>query len=238
MSVGSSEGIPKRNCATDPAPQQPELAMLKAGQVLFVPGTEKKFLYRLNTGQIELRWPIAATGQDEIETLQAGEYFSLGFLDYHVCSAVAGTDAAIERLPRARAAHLAEVEPDLKARDGVEMQREFTHRRETIIAAATQALPQRVAAFLLVVERFNTYEGRDPLIVSDDMTGPVPVVCDYLATDADALGAALKQLSDLGAIEFLPPRGVRICDLDFLADFADCRQEPAFHAGAARPHQI
>jgi CRP-like cAMP-binding protein len=211
--------------------------MVKAGQVLFVPGAEKKFLYQLNTGLVELRWPIAATGQDEIEILQAGEYFSLGFLDYHVCSAVARTDAAIERRPRDRAAHLAEVDPDFKARDGVEIQREFTRRRETIISAATQALPQRLAAFLLVLERFNTYEGRDRLIVSDDMTGPVPVVCDYLATDADAIGGALKQLSDLGAIEFLPSRGVRICDLDFLACIANC-QEPASDAEAGRAPQV
>ena len=211
--------------------------MLKAGQVLFVPGTEKKFLYRLNTGQIELRWPIAATGQDEIETLQAGEYFSLGFLDYHVCSAVAGTDAAIECLPRGRAAQLAELDPDLKARDGVETQREFTHRRETVTASASKALPQRLAPCLLVVARLNADEGRDPLIVNDEMTGPVPVVCTYLATDVDSLGNALKQLSDLGAIELLPPRGVRICDLDFLAYIARC-QEPASHDQAGRVHQV
>jgi hypothetical protein len=64
--------------------------MVKAGQVLFVPGAAKKFLYRLNTGQVELRRPIAATGQDEIETLQAGEYFSLGFLDF-TCAAQSRT---------------------------------------------------------------------------------------------------------------------------------------------------
>ena len=151
-----------------------------------------------------------------------------------VCSAVARTDAAIECLPRARAAQLMELDPDINARDGAETQREFTHRRETVIASASQALPQRLAAFLLLLARFNADEGRDPSIVHDEMTGPVPVVCTYLATDADALGSALKQLSDLGAIELLPPRGVRICDFDFLAYIAGCR-EPASHAGRSRP---
>ena len=68
------------------------------------------------------------------------------------------------------------------------------------------------------------------------MTGPVPVVCTYLAPDPEALGHALKQLSDLGAIELLPPRGVRICDLDFLAYIARC-QEPSADAGA-EPAQL
>ena len=160
------------------------------------------------------------------EILEPGDYFGLGFLDYHVCGVVALTDAAIDRLPRARAAQLAAIDADLKMRDGVETRREFTHRRETVIASASKALPPRLAAFLCVVARFNGYEGRDPLIVGDEMTGPVPFVCNYLATDVEELGMALKQLSDLGAIEFLPPRGVRICDLDFLEYIAHC-EEPA-----------
>lgn len=231
------DGSPLRHHAGNEPPEQLEIATVKAGDVLFVPGAEKQFLYWINRGQVELRWPSSATAREEIEVLTAGDYFSLGFLDYHVCSAVARTDGAIECLPRARAAQLLELDPDLRARDGVETRREFTHRRETVKATASKALPQRLAAFLLVMARFNADEGRDPLIVNDEMTGPVPVVCTYLATDVDALGSALKQLSDLGAIELLPPRGVRICDLDFLAYIARC-QEPACHDGAGRAHQV
>ena len=226
------DGSPTRSCAGNGPAEQLEIAALKAGDVLFVAGAAKQFLYWINSGQVELRWPSPATGQNEIEVLTAGDYFSLGFLDFHVCSAVARTDAAIERLPRARATQLAELDPDLRARDGVETRREFAHRRETVTASASKALPQRLAAFLLVMARFNADEGRDPLIVNDEMTGPVPVVCTYLATDVDALGSALKQLSDLGAIELVPPRGVQIRDLDFLAYIARC-QEPASDGAVA-----
>mgnify|MGYP001817917059 FL=1 len=231
------DGSQLRHHAGIEPPEQLEIVTVKAGDVLFVPGAEKQFLYWINRGQVELRWPSSETAREEIEVLTAGDYFSLGFLDYHACSAVARTECVIECLPRARAAQLAELDPDLRSRDGVETQREFTHRRETVMASASKALPQRLAAFLLVMARFNADEGRDPLIVNDEMTGPVPVVCTYLATDVDAFRSALKQLSDLGAIELLPPRGVRICDLDFLAYIARC-QEPASHDGAGRAHQV
>jgi CRP-like cAMP-binding protein len=229
MGISERDGGPRRTWAGNEPAEQLEIAKVRAGDVLFVPGTAKQFLYWVNSGQVELRWPSAARGADEIEILTAGDYFGLGFLDYHVCSAVARTDAAIECLPRALAAQLVDLDPEINARDGAETQREFTHRRETVIASASQALPQRLAAFLLVLARLNADEGRDPSIVHDEMTGPVPVVCTYLATDADALGSALKQLSDLGAIELLPPRGVRICDLDYLGYIARC-QEPASYA--------
>ena len=231
------DGGSTRSRAENEPAEQLEMATLMAGEVLFMPGAEKQFLYWVNSGQVDLRWPNIATGLDEIEVLAAGDYFSVGFLGYHVCSAIARTNATIECLPRARTAELAEIDPELKVRDGVETQREFAHRREIIIASASQALPQRLAAFLMVIARFNAYEGRDPLIVSDEMTGPVPVVCNYLATDAEALGSALKQLSDLGAIEHQQPRGVRICDLDFLAYIARC-QEPASYGNGGRPHQV
>jgi len=237
IALSGDAGRARRKYARKERAEPLDMATVKAGEVLFLPGTKKQFVYWINRGQVELRWPSIATGQDEIEILTAGDYFSLGFLDYHVCGAVARTDASVERLPRARAAQLAERDADLRVRDGVETRREFTHRRETVLAAASTALPQRLAAFLLVMARFNAYEGRDPLIVNDEMTGPVSVVCTYLATDVDAMGSALKQLSDLGAIELLPSHGVRICDLDFLAYIARCH-EPASPGEAGRAHHV
>ena len=47
------------------------------------------------------------------------------------------------------------------------------------------------------------------------------VVADYLATDIAALRQAMRQLRDLGAIEFAPPHGLRIRDLEFLEYIAD-----------------
>lgn len=211
---------------------QLDLITLEAGEVLFTPGTEKQFLYWINSGRIELRWPSGSSKREEVEILEAGSYFDLGFLTYHVCGAIALDSASIERLPRALAPRLAEIDPDLKSRDAIETQREFLHRRETVISSASQALTQRLAAFLSAVAQFNAYEGRHSLIISDDLTGPVSVVADYLGTDVDALGSALKQLSDLGAIECLPSRELQICDLDFLEYIAN--GEEGMPSGAAK----
>jgi CRP/FNR family transcriptional regulator len=190
-----------------------------ANDLLFAPGTKKQFIYWIDEGQIELHWSMQQSSADRVERLGAGEYFGLGFLPQYAYAAIAVTDARIQKLPRTVAKSLAEIDARLRQRDAIETKREFAHRRAMMIAAGAQPLPQRLATFLGVISRFNAYEGRDPLVISNDVTGLV--VADYLAIDVAALGQALRQLSDLGAIELAPPNGLRIRDLGFLEFIAD-----------------
>jgi CRP-like cAMP-binding protein len=192
---------------------------IAADDLLFAPGAEKQFFYWIDEGQIELHWSMQRSTADRVERLGSGDYFGLGFLAHYAFAAIAVTDARLQRLPRAAAKPLAEIDARLRERDAIENQREFAHRREMMIAAGSQPLPQRLATFLGVLSRFNAHEGREPLMISDDIAGRV--VADYLATDIAALGQALRQLSDLGAIELVPPHGLRIRDLDFLEYIAD-----------------
>ena len=188
---------------------------VRTGDVLFIPGTEKQCLYWVQNGQVELRWPSQSGGSDQLELLGPGDYFAIGFLGYHVGAATAVMNSLIHQLPRSAAPTLSEMDPNFAARDAVETQREFAHRREMMVASASsQPLCSRVAAFLGVLSRFNAYEGRDPLLLSNDVTGPV--VAAYFDTEVVALEEALNQLQDLGAIEFAPPDGLRIRDLELL----------------------
>jgi CRP/FNR family transcriptional regulator len=190
-----------------------------ADDLLFAPGAEKQVICWIDQGQIELHWSMQQSTADRVERLRAGDYFGLGFLKYYACAAIAVTEARIQTLPREAAKSLAEIDPRLPQRDAIETQREFAHRREMMIAAGSQPLPQRLATFLGILSRFNAYEGRDPLMISEDVAGLVVAV--YLATDIAALRQAMRQLSDLGAIEFAPPHGLRIRDLEFLEYIAD-----------------
>jgi CRP/FNR family transcriptional regulator len=192
---------------------------LAVNDILFAPATEKQHIYWIDEGQIELHWLMQRSTPDRVERLGSGEYFGLGFLTHYAYAAIAVADARIQKLPRAAAKSLAETDAKLRQRDAIENQREFAHRREMMIAASSQPLPQRLATFLAVLSRFNAYEGRDPLVVNEDVAGLV--VADYLATDVTALGQALSQLSDLGAIELAPPHGLRIRDIGFLEYIAD-----------------
>jgi CRP-like cAMP-binding protein len=188
---------------------------LSSGGVLFAPGTEKQqCFFGIAKGQMKLRWQSPGSSADVIEVLGAGQYFGLGFLDHHVCGATAVTDVAVQAFSISAARHIFKIDPELKKRETLETQREFIHRREILTASASQALPQRLAAYLAFISRFNTSEGRDPMVISDDTT--CRVVAEYLRTDIEALSKALKQLSDLGAVEVAPPADLRIRDLNFL----------------------
>ena len=191
------------------------LFSLSPGGVLFAPGTEKqKCFFWVLHGQMKLRWQSPESGTDVIELLGAGKYFGLGFLDHHVYGATAATDAAVQAISMSAARHIFKIDPKLKKREAIETQREFIHRRKNLTASASQALPQRLAAFLAFISRFNANEGRDPMIISDNTN--CRVVAQYLRTDIEALSKALKQLNDLGVIEVAPPADLRIRDLDFL----------------------
>ncbi len=187
---------------------------VRADELLFAPGTEKQFIYWIDSGEVELHWSMQGAGKDRIERLGPGDYFGLGFLKSHACAAIAVKDSRVQQLPRTAGPALFEIDAKYRERDAIETQREFTHHREMTLACRLQPLPQRLAAFLSVISGFNAYEGRDPLLIREDLTGLV--VANYLATDINALGQALKQLSDLGAVELEPPHGLRIRDLGFL----------------------
>lgn len=199
-----------------------ELLYLVTGDVLVAPGTRKDFFFWIVSGQLKLRWPGVRGAADQIELLGAGEYFGLGFLGHHIAGAIAVTDATLQVLPNAAAAGIARIDATLKLREAVETRREFVHRRESLTAAATQPLVQRLAAFLSYLSRCNSYEGRDPLVIGDEIT--CQVVSDYLGAEIEALAQALKQLCDLGAVEILEESGLRIRDPEFLDYIAGCKE--------------
>ena len=206
------------------AAQKSELICLNPNQVLFAPGTEKQAcFYWIVEGQMKLRWQSPGSSADIVELLGAGNYFGLGFLDHYVCGAVTATDVTLQPISMSAAPRFAEMDLGLRQRITLETHREFDHRRETLTASASKALPQRLAAFLAFISRFNSYEGRDPLIISDDMT--CGVVAGYLSTDIETLGRALKQLGDLRAVEIAPPGDLRIRDLDFLEYIAGSEEK-------------
>lgn len=199
-----------------------ELLHLVAGEVLFAPGTPKEYFFWIVSGEVKLRWPGLKGAADQIELVGAGDYIGLGFLGHHVAGALATMDTTLQVLPSAAAPGVAGIDATLKMREAVETRREFAHRRESLTAATTQPLVQRLAAFLSYLSRFNSYEGRDPLLIGDEIT--CQVVSDYLGAEIEALAQALKQLCDLGAIEILEERGLRIRDTEFLDYIAGCKE--------------
>jgi CRP/FNR family transcriptional regulator len=78
---------------------------------------------------------------------------------------------------------------------------------------------RRLAAFLMTLSRMNSYEGRDPHFIADDLT--CGFVKEALSLDIEALKTALTQLSAMGLISACANGGLRIDDLEGLERFCD-----------------
>ena len=104
-----------------------------------------------------------------------------------------------------------------------------------MVALPPQALAQRVfersarilertAAFFVVVSRNNGYEGRDPLVVTDDVR--CGTVSDFLGIELDVLARALLEMQRRGMVSPADDGNLRIDDLAAI-DRLSCGGEAA-----------
>ena len=90
--------------------------------------------------------------------------------------------------------------------------------RSKTVAAAQGTATARLANFLLALSSMNAPEGRDPDLISDDVTAGF--VAEKLNMSIDKLGAALLCLKKEGAVRETPA-GLRIVDALSLQRMAD-----------------
>lgn len=92
-----------------------------------------------------------------------------------------------------------------------------------------QQVLKRTAAFLVVTSRNNGYEGRDPLVVFDDVRGGT--VAEFLNIDLDLLGRALVEMQRHGLISAMEDGNLHIDNLAALDQFSE--QQPALLTAGA-----
>ncbi len=78
-------------------------------------------------------------------------------------------------------------------------------------AATFRDVMERTAAFFVVVSRNNSYEGRDPLVVTDDVR--CGTVSDFLGIDIDLLGRALVEMQRRGMVSMRDDGMLQLDDL-------------------------
>ena len=96
-------------------------------------------------------------------------------------------------------------------------QGEFDYLKNRTFKADPHPPIQRVANFLLAVVRINVSEGREPLLVADDVSSGY--VAEQLQMTIDALAKALLSLRCSGLVE-VSDRGLRIVDVAALETLA------------------
>jgi CRP/FNR family transcriptional regulator len=206
---------------TDAAPAADKSARVRRlarGETLFHSG-EARRLYRVERGALchYLRWD---DGRHEvIEFAFPGDIIGFGHLDVHTSTAQAVAKTIVSPVSEQEFEQLVETDGQLAARFSAAADREFDYLRVRAMASAgKQRAAQRVASFLAALSRMEAAEGRDPSVITDELSSGA--VADHLNMSVDALAGVLRELEAQGVVT--PVRdGLRIADLEALERFAD-----------------
>jgi CRP/FNR family transcriptional regulator len=195
------------------------LQTVATGEILFQPGNTRT-LYRIERGTV-CHYMLWADGRhDVIEFAFPGDIVGLGHLAHHVSTAQAMVDTVVSLVPEEAFSAALESDDRLSFRLASAVEREFDYLRDRALAAEPAPAAARVANFLLALSSMNGPEGRDPDLISDDITAGF--VARQLDMSIDKLSAALLCLKREGAVRDTPG-GLRIVDpltLQRLADAA------------------
>ncbi len=199
------------------APADVVLQNVNTSEILFQAGDERT-LYRVERGAI-CHYVLWADGRHEvIEFAFPGDIIGLGHLRSHVTTAQAMVDTVVSLVTEVELQNILESDDRLSFRQAAAVEREFDYLRDQAIAAEATPASARVANFLLALSSLNGPEGRDPDLISDDITAGF--VAEKLDMTIDKLGAALLCLKKEGAVKETAS-GLRIINADTLQRMAD-----------------
>ncbi|WP_295559311.1 Crp/Fnr family transcriptional regulator [uncultured Hyphomicrobium sp.] len=193
------------------------LEAIDTGEILFQAG-DRRTLYRVERGAI-CHYMLWADGRhDVIEFAFPGDIIGLGHLDHNVSTAQAMVDTVLSLVSEESFTAALESDDRLSFRLASAVEREFDYLRDKALAMNQVPAAARVANFLLALSGMNNPEGRDPALISDDITAGF--VAEKLDISIDKLGAALLELKKQGAVKETAT-GLRILDPHTLQRMAD-----------------
>lgn len=194
------------------APDSASRRKLAAGEILFREGDARSHVFRIETGVVCLTKKLPDGRVAVVEFAFPGDLVGLGFLDKHITGAQATVDATLQCLPRSAL--------DADTADNAQSRARLSAAIEREVAFLTErpAPLQQVAALFVTLSRNNTYEGRDPAVLTDSLK--CGVVADYLRMTVDQLAALLSELESRGLVE-PTDNGLRLKDLPALEALAD-----------------
>lgn len=218
--VCQPENFERRNGAHEDVVSSVRDAVLQTvdtGEILFQAGDARQ-LYRIERGAV-CHYMLWSDGRhDVIEFAFPGDIVGLGHLRHHVSTAQAMVDTVVSLVSADAFAAALETDDRLSFRMASAVEREFDYLRDKTVAAAQGTATARLANFLLALSSMNAPEGRDPDLISDDVTAGF--VAEKLNMSIDKLGAALLCLKKEGAVRETPA-GLRIVDALSLQRMAD-----------------
>ena len=140
-----------------------------SGAIVFQPGDQRR-LYRVQSGAI-CHYSRTADGQHEIiEFAFPGDIIGLGYLPTHVSTAKAIVETGVCVITDADLDRALTNDNRLFFKLEEAGEREFDYLKNRSVNADPRSPIHRVANFLLALVSINVSEGREPLIVGDDVS--------------------------------------------------------------------
>jgi CRP/FNR family transcriptional regulator len=187
------------------------------GSTLFRVG-EPRQLYRVEIGA--LCHYAQSAGQNDIDIIEfafPGDIIGLGCLATHVSTAKAIADTYVRAITDADLESALANDKRLFFRVAEAGEREFDYLQNGSLNANLRPPIQRIANFLLAIVGINASEGREPLIVTDDILSGH--VAEQLQMSVDILAKALLSLRGSGVVD-VSDNGLRILDIAALETMA------------------
>ena len=207
---------PPRTKPAERADGTPERT-LSGGEVLFQAGDTRAKLYRVERGALchYRRWD---DGRCEIiEFAFPGDIVGFGHLETHISTAQAMVETVVSTVTAYDFEQLLCTDDHLAARLSTTADREFDFLRERAVESGKGKPVERLASFLTALSHMSANDGRDPMIVTDEVSSGL--VAEHLDMSIDALGRALRELESRGMVS-PTAGGLRISNMNGLEKLA------------------
>ncbi len=190
---------------------------LSGSEVLFQAGDTRAKLYRVERGALchYRRWD---DGRCEIiEFAFPGDIVGFGHLETHISTAQAMVETVVSTVTTYNFEQLVCTDDHLAARLAAAADREFDFLRERAAGSGKGKPVERLASFLAALSQMSANEGRDPMVVTDEVSSGL--VAEQLDMSIDALGRALQELERRGMVA-PTEKGLRISNMGALEALA------------------
>lgn len=190
-----------------------QVRSLERGECLFQNGDRRGPLYRVTHGALCHYMRRIDGSLKIIEFVFKGDIIGFAHLDEHISTARALVMTEVSVVACHEFSDALEIDGHLAARVTAAADREFDCRRSRAIRSGEGRAAVRVASFLAALVRMSMREGRDPHLITNEIS--TGVVAGQLHMSIDCLATALIELESQGLIQSTPA-GLRITDVDLL----------------------
>ena len=186
------------------------------GSTVFEPGEQRR-LYRIESGAI-CHYLRTANGQHEvIEFAFPGDIIGLGRMPSHVSTARAMVETDVCAITDVDLDRALTNDSRLFFKLAEAVDCEFDYLKSRSLNADLLPPIRRLANFLLAIASINVSEGREALIVTDDVSSGY--VAEQLQMSIDTLAMELMRLRQSGLLD-VSDKGLRILDTAALETLA------------------